>query len=227
MATSAAIAPLPAMPMSIAFVFQYAVPTAVSTPAAAAIWVTRMISGEAAVLRVERRARVEPEPAQPQDQDRRGRRAACCARGWRAACRPRRTSRAAARAAAAPRGRRSRRSRWTAVEPAKSCMPMFVCSQPPPKHPVRGDRVDEAREDDREDDVDAELDPLERRAPHDRQRDGAEDELEEPLRLDRGVGEAHHAERLERVAVAAQEEAVRADQRRRGRTRRRTRRPST
>ena len=24
-------------------------------------------------------------------------------------------------------------TRWTAVEPAKSCMPMFVCSQPPPK----------------------------------------------------------------------------------------------
>ena len=23
-------------------------------------------------------------------------------------------------------------TRWTAVEPAKSCMPMFVCSQPPP-----------------------------------------------------------------------------------------------
>ena len=22
--------------------------------------------------------------------------------------------------------------RWTAVEPAKSCMPMLVCSQPPP-----------------------------------------------------------------------------------------------
>ena len=23
--------------------------------------------------------------------------------------------------------------RWTAVEPAKSCMPTFACSQPPPK----------------------------------------------------------------------------------------------
>ena len=79
------------------------------------------------------------------------------------------------------------------------------------EHPVRGDRVDEPGEDDRVDDVDAELDPLERRAPHDRQRDGAEDELEEPLRLDRRVGEPHDGERLLRVAVVAQEEAVVAD----------------
>ena len=68
-----------------------------------------------------------------------------------------------------------------------------------------------AGEDDRVDDVDAELDPLERRAPHDGERDGAEDELEEPLRLDRRVGEPHDGERRQRVAVVAQEEAVMAD----------------
>ena len=56
--------------------------------------------------------------------------------------------------------------------------------------PVRADRVDQRGEDDRVDDVDAELDALQRGAPDDRQRDRAEGELEEPLRLDRGVGEA-------------------------------------
>jgi hypothetical protein len=39
------MAPLPAMPMSIAFVFRYAVSTAVSTPAAAAMFVMITISG--------------------------------------------------------------------------------------------------------------------------------------------------------------------------------------
>ena len=62
------------------------------------------------------------------------------------------------------------------------------------EHPVGADRVDDRGEDDRVDDVDAELDPLERRAPDDRQRDGAEHELEEELRLDRRVGERHHGE---------------------------------
>jgi hypothetical protein len=40
---------------------------------------------------------------------------------------------------------------------------------------VRGDGIDEAREDDRVDDVDAELDALEGRAPHDGQGDSAEE----------------------------------------------------
>ncbi len=63
------------------------------------------------------------------------------------------------------------------------------------------------REHDGVDRVDAELDALERGAPHDRQRDGAEDELEEPLRLDGRVGEAHDRERLGGVAEALQEPA--------------------
>ena len=40
---------------------------------------------------------------------------------------------------------------------------------------------------------------------------GAERELEEPLGLDQGVGQAHDPERLLRIAVRAQEEALRAD----------------
>ena len=73
------------------------------------------------------------------------------------------------------------------------------------------------------DDVDAELDALERRAPDDRQRDRAEDELEEELRLDRRVGEAHDRERRLRVAVVAQEEPGVADDVARRRRRRRSR----
>ena len=44
MATSAAIAPLPAMPMSIFFVLKYAVKMPERTPAQAASWVTRSTS---------------------------------------------------------------------------------------------------------------------------------------------------------------------------------------
>ena len=65
------------------------------------------------------------------------------------------------------------------------------------------DRVDEGREEDRVDHVDAELDPLERRAPDDRQRDGAERELEQELGLDRRVRQAHDPEGLLWVTVVA------------------------
>ena len=62
--------------------------------------------------------------------------------------------------------------------------------------PVSHDRVDESGEDDREDDVDAELNPLQRRSPDDRQRDRAEGELEPPERLDRdSVGVARPSKR--------------------------------
>ena len=50
------------------------------------------------------------------------------------------------------------------------------------EHPVRADRVDERGEHDRVDHVRAVLDPLERGAPDDRKRHGAERELEQPLR---------------------------------------------
>ena len=81
------------------------------------------------------------------------------------------------------------------------------------EHPVGADRVDDRREHDRVGDVRAELDPLERGAPDDRERHRAERELEQPLRLDRGVGQAHDAERGLRVAEALQQEAVGAHER--------------
>ena len=80
------------------------------------------------------------------------------------------------------------------------------------EHPARGDRIDEAGEDHGVGRVHAELDPLERRAPHDGQRDGAEDELEEPLRLDGRVRQPHDRERLLRVAEVLQEPAGVTDQ---------------
>ena len=69
---------------------------------------------------------------------------------------------------------------------------MILLQEAAPEHPVRPQRVDDAREDDRVDDVGAELDPLQRRSPDDRQGDGAERELEEELRVDGRVGERHH-----------------------------------
>ena len=66
------------------------------------------------------------------------------------------------------------------------------------EHPVRADRVDDRREHDRVDHVGAVLDPLERRAPDDRQGDRAERELEQELRLDQRVRHAHHWEGLVR-----------------------------
>ena len=72
--------------------------------------------------------------------------------------------------------------------------------------PVRADRVDQRREDDRVDHVGAELDALERRAPHDRQRHGAERELEQPLRLDRrvrGPGRSGRTPPADRRSLAA------------------------
>ena len=53
--------------------------------------------------------------------------------------------------------------------------------------PVADDRVDQRAEDDRVDQVGAELDALERRAPDDRERDRAEHELEEELGRHRGA----------------------------------------
>jgi hypothetical protein len=80
--------------------------------------------------------------------------------------------------------------------------------------PVRPDRVDQRGEDDRVDDVDAELDALERRAPHDRERHGAEDELEEPERLDGDRAVLEGDQREVRAGVGAgQEEPVRPDDR--------------
>ena len=166
--------------------------------------------GEAAVHRVERRARVEPEPAQPQDQyaepEQRhvvpGNRPRLAVPAVLAAPRPE-VQQHRERAGGSDQVHRGR---------AGEILHAKVGLQPAAaEHPVGGDRVDEPGEDDRIDDVDAELDPLERRPPHDGERHRAEHELEEPLRLDRRVGQPHHGERLQRVAVVAQEEPVMAD----------------
>src|SRR3954452_5797418 len=77
MATSAAIAPLPAMPMSIFLTFRYITATAETTPAAAARFVTMAISGKRPSIacgkppspRLRAGPGFKPDPAEPQDQD--------------------------------------------------------------------------------------------------------------------------------------------------------------
>ena len=130
-ATSAPIAPLPAMPMSMVPVFQYAVAIEASTPAPAASIVTSATSGK----RPSDAPSVEPglNPNQPSHRistprPNSGIECPGIARGRPSLpYLPRRAPswRSTARAPVAP-------IRWTAVEPAKSCMPRFDCSQPPP-----------------------------------------------------------------------------------------------
>ena len=130
-ATSAAIAPLPAMPMSIVFISSLPVTIAVSTPAQAASWVVTTTS----VKRPSSALSVEPglKPNQPNqrmkiDRPNSGMLWPGIGRGLPSGpYLPRRGPRWSSTASApvAP-------IRWTAVEPAKSCMPRFDWSQPPP-----------------------------------------------------------------------------------------------
>ena len=130
-ATSAAIAPLPAMPMSIAPVLILAVATAASTPAAAARLVINRISAK----RPSSAFRVEPglNPNHPSHRIRTpspnsGMLWPGIARGLPS--RPYLPFRgpSSSRAANAPLAP----IRWTAVEPAKSCIPTIeVPSQSP------------------------------------------------------------------------------------------------
>ncbi len=166
--------------------------------------------GEAAVDGVERRARVEPEPAQPQDEDAQAEQRHVVAGD--------RSRLALHRVFAAPWAEvqhgRQRAGGTDEVHRGRAgeVLHADVGLQPAAaEDPAGGDRIDHRREDHGVDDVDAELDPLERRAPDDRQRDRAEDELEPELGLDRGVREAHDRERRQRIAVVAQEEPVRPD----------------
>ena len=128
---------------------------------------------EATVQRVQRRAGVEPEPAEPQDQD---------AEAEQRHVVPRDRPRLAVLAvlAAARAEQQQRREGAGGADQvdhgrAGEVLHADVGVQPAAaEDPVRADRVDQRREDDGVDDVDAELDPLERRAPDDRERDGAE-----------------------------------------------------
>ena len=131
MATSAAIAPLPAMPMSIDFVFQRAVTSAPSTPAAAASCVTSRTSGK----RPSSALSVEPglNPNQPSHRistprPNSGMLCPGIARGSPFLPYFPRLGPSCSSTASAPVAP----IRWTAVEPAKSCMPRLACSQPPP-----------------------------------------------------------------------------------------------
>ena len=139
---------------------------------------------EAPVERVQAGARVEAEPAEPQDQHAEAEQRHVVARD-----RPRLAVGAvlaAARAEQQQRGERAGGADQVDHRRAGEVLHAELRGEPAAaEDPVGADRVDERREDDRVDDVDAELDALERRAPDDRQRDGAEDELEEPERLDR------------------------------------------
>jgi hypothetical protein len=168
---------------------------------------------EAAVERVERRARVEAEPAEPEDQDAEAEQRHRVARdGARLAVL---AELAAAGAEQQQRGQRAGGAHQVDHRRAGEVLHADGRGQPAAaEDPVRADRIDQRREDDRVEDVDAELDALERRAPHDRQRDGAEDELEEPERLDGDRAVLQVDQREVRTGVrTGQEETVGADDR--------------
>ena len=148
----------------------------------------------------ERGARVEPEPAQPQDQHAQPeqRHVVPRDRPW-LAVRP-----VLAPARAEQQQRRKRAGCTDQVDRRRACEvlhsddartePVAHLQEAAAEHPVGADRVDHHAEHQRVDDVRAELDPLECGSPDDRQRHGAEGELEEELRLDRRVRERHDPE---------------------------------
>ncbi len=173
--------------------------------------------GEAPVECVQGRARVEPEPPQPQDQDAQPEQRHAVARDRaRPAIPPYLPFRGAEQQQGGERSAGADqvdgRGAGEVLHPDdRGAQPVAVLQEAAAEHPVGADRVDDRREDRRVDDVDAELDPLQGRAPDDRQGDGAEDELEEPLRLDRRVGERHHREAGVEQGHAVGGRAVRAE----------------
>ena len=155
---------------------------------------------EAPVEGVQGRARVEPEPAEPQDQHpepEQGHAVAgnCprCSVGVVLAAASAEQEQRGERAAGADQMDRRRAGEVLHADDAGT-QPVTDLQEPTAEHPVGAERVDDAREHDRVGDVGPELDPLERCSPHDRQRDGAERELEEELRVDRRVRQRHHRE---------------------------------
>ena len=130
-ATNPAIAPLPAMPMSIVPVFSFTVITANSTPAAAAMLVITRISGN----RPSSAPSVDPglNPNQPSHRistpsPNSGMLCPGIARGLPSDPYLPLRAPSSSRAASAPVAP----IRWTAVEPAKSCMPQ-VCQSSTPR----------------------------------------------------------------------------------------------
>ena len=177
-ATRPAIAPLPAMPMSIVLVFRYMTATARDHAGRRGQVGDDDDFGEAAADRAEGRARVEPEPAEPEDQH-----AEADQRHRVPRDRPRL---AVFRVLADPRAEQQQRregpGRADQVDHrgAGEVLHADVDLQPAAaEDPVAEHRVEDGAEDDRVDHVGAELDPLQGGAPDDRQRDRAEHELEE------------------------------------------------
>ena len=165
--------------------------------------------GEEVVRGAEGRAGVEAVPADPQDRDaepdqrhrvpRDRARPAIALRTCR--CRGPSNS-SAARAPTAP-------VRWTTDEPAKSItgLPPTSASKPPPIDPVSDQRIDDRAEYRGVDRVGAELDPLQRRSPDDRQGDCAE---QHPEQHQSGIA----ADRRRRPAISwpiVEEEPFRAE----------------
>ena len=165
--------------------------------------------GEAVAHRAERGAGVEPEPAQPQDQD-----AEADERHRVPRDRPRL---AVGPVLADPRpeqqqgGQRAGRTDQVHHRRSGEVLHSDVHLQPSAtEDPVADDRVDHGAEHDRVDHVRAVLDPLQRRAPHDRQRHRAEHELEEQerRRADRvGLQERELLRRLSGHGAHVEEEA--------------------
>ena len=182
--------------------------------------------GEAALGRAERRARVEAEPAEPQDEH-----AETEERHVVPGDRPRLAVRAvlaATRAEQQQRRQRARRAREVDHRRAGEVLHAVadLSKEAAAEDPVRDQRVDDRREDDRVDRIRDELDALERRAPDDRQRHRAEDELEEEERQRRaadGLAVEVSRQALDRVAELQEEAACRRRTSRRHRTRARSR----
>ena len=177
-ATRPAIAPLPAMPMSIVFVHQVHDRDRGDHAGGGGEVGDDDDFGEAAADRAEGRAGVEPEPAEPEDQhaeaDQRHRvprdrpRFAVCS-----VLADPRAEQQQRREGAGRADQVDHRRAGEVLHPDVHLQPAAA------EDPVAEDRVEHRAEDDRVDHVGAELDPLQGRAPDDRQRDGAEDELEE------------------------------------------------
>ena len=214
MATRPAIAPLPAMPTSIDFVLSQMIPERDDrTRGRSELRVQRHL-GEEVVRGAERRTGVEPEPADPQQQD------AEAHKGHRVpGDRPRL---AVGAVLAAPRSeeqqRRKAADRTGEVDHRRTGevhdrLAADVGQEAAAVDGVRHERVDHRGEDDRVDHVGGELDPLERRSPDDRQRDRAEQQPEQHQRPDRS------RDRRSRYGVSArpdrladvEEEPVRAE----------------
>ena len=221
MATRPAIMPLPTMPMSIVFSLSCDAAKAPITPPAAPSSVTTATSAS----RPSVAPSVEPglKPNQPKNRmmiPRPDQRHGVTRDHPRLAVRP-----VLALAGAEQQQRRQRaggtdevhrRRAGEVLHAGRQQSRLAVLQPSAAEHPVRADRVDDRREHDRVDHVGGVLDPLQRRAPDDRQGHRAEGELEQELRLHRGVRHAHDRQAHglpSGLPAELQEEAVAADDR--------------